>query len=72
MAQAVIQYMPQVAAQMGLVDASQLNVAQNANNGVSGVLGEGTAEERAARKTTDDTRTARARETARKTAEAHR
>lgn len=72
MAQAIIQYMPQVAAQMGLVDASQLNVAQNANNGVSVVLGDGTAEERAARKTTDDTRTARARETARKTAEAHR
>ena len=72
MAQAIIQYMPQVAAQMGLVDASQLNVAQNANNGVSVALGDGTAEERAARKTTDDTRTARARETARKTAEAHR
>lgn len=70
MAQAITQLLPDVAVQMGLVDATQLNVAQNANNGVSAVLGEGTAEERAARKSTDDTRTAKARETAKRTAEA--
>jgi hypothetical protein len=69
MSQAITQYLPDLAVQMGLVDATQVNMSQNANESVSGVLGEGTAEERASRKSTDDTRTANAREKAKHYAE---
>lgn len=69
MQQLIIQLSPEAAVQMGLVDPNQLMMAQNANNGVSGVSDEGTAEDRAAKKTTNTDRLDRARETARKASE---
>lgn len=69
MQQLIIQLSPEAAVQMGLVDPNQLMMAQNANNGVSGVSEEGTAEDRAAKKTTNTDRLDRARETARKASE---
>lgn len=69
MQQLIIQLSPEAAVQMGLVDPNQLMMAQNANNGVSGVSDDGTAEDRAAKKTTNTDRLDRARETARKASE---
>ena len=69
MQQLIIQLSPEAAVQMGLVDPNQLMMAQNANNGVLGVSEEGTAEDRAAKKTTNTDRLDRARETARKASE---
>lgn len=69
MQQLIIQLSPEAAVQMGLVDPNQLMMAQNANNGVLGVSDEGTAEDRAAKKTTNTDRLDRARETARKASE---
>lgn len=69
MQQLIIQLSPEAAVQMGLVDPNQLMMAQNANNGVQGVSDEGTAEDRAAKKTTNTDRLDRARETARKASE---
>lgn len=69
MQQLIIQLSPEAAVQMGLVDPNQLMMAQNANNGVLGVSDEGTAEDRAAKKTTNTDRLDRARETARKSSE---
>lgn len=69
MQQLIIQLSPESAVQMGLVDPNQLMMAQNANNGVLGVSEEGTAEDRAAKKTTNTDRLDRARETARKASE---
>lgn len=69
MQQLIIQLSPEAAVQMGLVDPNQVMMAQNANNGVLGVSEEGTAEDRAAKKTTNTDRLDRARETARKASE---
>lgn len=69
MQQLIIQLSPEAAVQMGLVDPNQLMMAQNANNGALGVSDEGTAEDRAAKKTTNTDRLDRARETARKASE---
>lgn len=69
MQQLIIQLSPEAAVQMGLVDPNQLMMAQNANNGVLGASDEGTAEDRAAKKTTNTDRLDRARETARKASE---
>lgn len=69
MQQLIIQLSPEAAVQMGLVDPNQLMMAQNANNGALGVSEEGTAEDRAAKKTTNTDRLDRARETARKSSE---
>lgn len=69
MQQLIIQLSPEAAVQMGLVDPNQLMMAQNANNGVLGVSEEGTAEDIAAKKTTNTDRLDRARETARKASE---
>ena len=69
MQQLIIQLSPEAAVQMGLVDPNQLMMAQNANNGVSGVSEDGSAEDRAAKKTTNTDRLDRARETARKASE---
>lgn len=69
MQQLIIQLSPEAAVQMGLVDPNQLMMAQNANNGALGVSDEGTAEDRAAKKTTNTDRLDRARETARKSSE---
>lgn len=69
MQQLIIQLSPEAAVQMGLVDPNQLMMAQNANNGVLGVSEEGSAEDRAAKKTTNTDRLDRARETARKASE---
>ena len=69
MQQLIIQLSPEAAVQMGLVDPNQVMMAQNANNGVLGVSDEGTAEDRAAKKTTNTDRLDRARETARKASE---
>lgn len=69
MQQLIIQLSPEAAVQMGLVDPNQLMMAQNANNGALGVSEEGSAEDRAAKKTTNTDRLDRARETARKASE---
>lgn len=69
MQQLIIQLSPEAAVQMGLVDPNQVMMAQNANNGVLGVSDEWTAEDRAAKKTTNTDRLDRARETARKASE---
>lgn len=67
MAQLIVQAMPQVAAQMGLI-APEEAMQRTGGMPPTDLIGKGTAEERAARKSTDDTRTANAREAARKTA----
>lgn len=69
MQQLIIQLSPEAAVQMGLVDPNQVMMAQNANNGDTGVSEEGTAEDRAAKKTTNTDRLDRARETARSASE---
>lgn len=69
MQQLVIQLSPEAAVQMGLVDPNQVMMAQNANNGATGVSEEGSAEDRAAKKTTNSDRLDRARETARSASE---
>ena len=69
MQQLIIQLSPEAAVQMGLVDPNQVMMAQNANNGATGVSEEGTAEDRAAKKTTNTDRLDRARETARSASE---
>lgn len=69
MQQLIIQLSPEAAVQMGLVDPNQVMMAQNANSGVLGVSEEGTAEDRAAKKTTNTDRLDRARETARSASE---
>lgn len=69
MQQLIIQLSPEAAVQMGLVDPNQVMMAQNANNGASGVSEEGTAEDRAAKKTTNTDRLDRAREKARSASE---
>lgn len=65
MQQLIIQLSPEAAVQMGLVDPNQVMMAQSANNGATGVSEEGTAEDRAAKKTTNTDRLDRAREKAR-------
>lgn len=69
MQQLTIQLSPEAAVQMGLVDPNQVMMAQNANNGATVVSEEGTAEDRAAKKTTNTDRLDRARETARSASE---
>lgn len=69
MQQLIIQLSPEAAVQMGLVDPNQVMMAQNANNGALGVSEEGSAEDRAAKKTTNTDRLDRARETARSASE---
>jgi hypothetical protein len=69
MQQLIIQLSPEAAVQMGLVDPNQVMMAQNANNGATGVSDEGSAEDRAAKKTTNTDRLDRARETARSASE---
>lgn len=69
MQQLIIQLSPEAAVQMGLVDPNQLMMAQNANNGATGVSEEGSAEDRAAKKATNTDRLDRARETARSASE---
>ena len=69
MQQLIIQLSPEAAVQMGLVDPNQVMMAQNANNGATGVSEEGSAEDRAAKKTTNTDRLERARETARSASE---
>lgn len=69
MQQLIIQLSPEAAVQMGLVDLNQVMMAQNANNGAPGVSEEGSAEDRAAKKTTNTDRLDRARETARSASE---
>lgn len=69
MQQLIIQLSPEAAVQMGLVDPNQVVMAQNANNGATGVSEEGSAEDRAAKKTTNTDRLDRAREKARSASE---
>ena len=69
MQQLIIQLSPEAAVQMGLVDPNQVMMAQSANNGATGVPEEWTAEDRAAKKTTNTDRLDRARETARSASE---
>jgi len=69
MQQLIIQLSPEAAVQMGLVDPNQVMMAQNANNGAPGVSEEGSAEDRAAKKTTNTDRLDRAREKARSASE---
>ena len=69
MQQLIIQLSPEAAVQMGLVDPNQVMMAQSANNGATGVSEEGSAEDRAAKKTTNTDRLERARETARSASE---
>lgn len=69
MQQLIIQLSPEAAVQMGLVDPKQVMMAQSANNGATGVSEEGSAEDRAAKKTTNTDRLDRARETARSASE---
>lgn len=69
MQQLIIQLSPEAAVQMGLVDPNQVMMAQNANNGATGVSEEGSAEDRAAKKTTNTDRLDRAREKARSASE---
>lgn len=67
MAQLVVQTMPEAAMQMGLIDPSSMPQTQSPRG--ERLNTKGTAEERAARKSTDDTRTANARKAARAAAE---
>lgn len=69
MQQLIIQLSPEAAVQMGLIDPNQIMMAQNANNGATGVSEEGSAEDRAAKKTTNTDRLDRAREKARSASE---
>lgn len=69
MQQLIIQLSPEAAVQMGLIDPNQIMMAQNANNGSTGVSEEGSAEDRAAKKTTNTDRLDRAREKARSASE---
>ena len=69
MQQLIIQLSPEAAVQMGLVDPNQVMMAQSANNGATGVSEEGSAEDRAAKKTTNTDRLDRAREKARSASE---
>lgn len=69
MQQLIIQLSPEAAVQIGLVDPNQVMMAQNANNGATGVSEEGSAEDRAAKKATNTDRLDRARETARSASE---
>lgn len=70
MAQLIVQTMPQMAAQLGLISAEEaVAQAQPMQRGGSDALGRGTAEERAARKSTDTTRTSNARKRARQASE---
>lgn len=69
MQQLIIQLSPEAAVQMGLIDPNQIMMAQNANNGAIGVSEEGSAEDRAAKKTTNTDRLDRAREKARSASE---
>lgn len=69
MQQLVIQLSPEAAVQMGLIDPNQIMMAKNANNGSTGVSEEGSAEDRAAKKTTNTDRLDRAREKARSASE---
>lgn len=69
MQQLIIQLSPEAAVQMGLVDPNQVMMARSANNGATGVSEEGTAEDRAAKKTTNTDRLDRAREKARSASE---
>lgn len=69
MQQLIIQLSPEAAVQMGLIDPNQIMMAQNANNGAPGVSEEGSAEDRAAKKTTNTDRLDRAREKARSASE---
>lgn len=69
MQQLIIQLSPEAAVQMGLVDQNQVMMAQSANNGAPVVSEEGTAEDRAAKKTTNTDRLDRAREKARSASE---
>lgn len=69
MQQLIIQLSPESAVQMGLIDPNQIMMAQNANNGDTRVSEEGSAEDRAAKKTTNTDRLDRAREKARRASE---
>lgn len=69
MQQLIIQLSPEAAVQMGLIDPNQIMMAQNANNGDTRVSEEGSAEDRAAKKTTNTDRLDRAREKARSASE---
>lgn len=69
MQQLIIQLSPEAAVQMGLIDPNQIMMAQNANNGGTEVSEEGSAEDRAAKKTTNTDRLDRAREKARSASE---
>lgn len=69
MQQLIIQLSPEAAVQMGLIDPNQIMMAQNANNGATRVSEEGSAEDRAAKKTTNTDRLDRAREKARSASE---
>lgn len=69
MQQLIIQLSPEAAVQMGLIAPNQIMMAQNANNGATGVSDEGSAEDRAAKKTTNTDRLDRAREKARSASE---
>ena len=69
MQQLIIQLSPEAAVQMGLIDPNQIMMAQNANNGVTRASEEGSAEDRAAKKTTNTDRLDRAREKARSASE---
>lgn len=69
MQQLIIQLSPEAAVQMGLIDPNQIMMAQNANNGDTRVSEEGSAEDRAAKKTTNSDRLDRAREKARSASE---
>lgn len=69
MQQLIIQLSPEAAVQMGLVDPNQVMMAQNANNGATGVSEEGSAEDRAAKKATNTDRLDKAREKARSASE---
>ena len=69
MQQLIIQLSPEAAVQMGLIAPNQIMMTQNANNGATGVSDEGSAEDRAAKKTTNTDRLDRAREKARSASE---
>lgn len=69
MQQLIIQLSPEAAVQMGLIDPNQIMMAKNANNGDTRVSEEVSAEDRAAKKTTNTDRLDRAREKARSASE---
>lgn len=69
MQQLIIQLSPEAAVQMGLIDPNQIMMAQKANNGDTMASEEGSAEDRAAKKTTNTDRLDRAREKARSASE---